>query len=68
MHYNLDSNVIDRILSDNNIVDVIEEFLPLKKAGVNYNTNCPFHNEKTPSFVVSPDKQNLSLLWLRRKW
>lgn len=57
MPYKLDSDVINRILESNNIVDVIEEFLPLKKAGANYNTNCPFHKEKTPSFVVSPDKQ-----------
>ncbi|MGB4438100.1 MAG: DNA primase [Sedimentibacter sp.] len=57
MPYKLDSDVINRILEENNIVDVIEEFLPLKKAGANYNTNCPFHKEKTPSFVVSPDKQ-----------
>ncbi len=57
MPYRLDSDVVNRILESNNIVDVIEEFLPLKKAGANYNTNCPFHKEKTPSFVVSPDKQ-----------
>ncbi|MEL7646752.1 MAG: DNA primase [Sedimentibacter sp.] len=57
MPYRLDSDVISRILEQNNIVDVIEEFLPLKKAGANYNTCCPFHKEKTPSFIVSPDKQ-----------
>lgn len=57
MPYRLDSDVINRILDENNIVDVIEEFLPLKKAGINYSTNCPFHKEKTPSFIVSPDKQ-----------
>lgn len=57
MPYKLDSEVIDRILDQNDIVDLIKEFLPLKKAGANYSTNCPFHNEKTPSFVVSPDKQ-----------
>jgi DNA primase len=57
MPYRLDSDVISRILEQNNIVDVIEEYLPLKKAGANYNTNCPFHKEKTPSFIVSPDKQ-----------
>lgn len=57
MPYRLDSDVIKRILDENNIVDVIEEFLPLKKAGNNYSTNCPFHKEKTPSFMVSPDKQ-----------
>lgn len=57
MPYRLDSDVIKRILDENNIVDVIEEFLPLKKAGNNYSANCPFHKEKTPSFIVSPDKQ-----------
>ncbi len=57
MPYKLDSDVINKILDGNNIVDVIEEFLPLKKAGNNYKANCPFHKEKTPSFTVSPDKQ-----------
>jgi len=57
MPYRLDSDVIQRILDQNNIVDIIEEYLPLKKAGANYSTTCPFHKEKTPSFIVSPDKQ-----------
>ena len=57
MPYRLDSDVIKRIIDENNIVDIIEEYLPLKKTGTNYSTNCPFHKEKTPSFIVSPDKQ-----------
>ena len=40
-----------------NIVDLISEYLPLKKAGINFKTSCPFHNEKTASFVVSPERQ-----------
>ena len=39
------------------IVSFISEYLPLKKAGRNFKTNCPFHNENTPSFVVSPERQ-----------
>jgi DNA primase len=39
------------------IVSLISEYLPLKKAGRNFKTNCPFHNEKTPSLVISPERQ-----------
>lgn len=47
---------IAKILDATEIVDVINSFVPLKKRGVNYIGNCPFHNEKTPSFTVSPSK------------
>ena len=47
---------ISKILDATEIVDVINAFVPLKKRGVNYIGNCPFHNEKTPSFTVSPSK------------
>lgn len=39
------------------IVDLISEYLPLKKTGVNFKANCPFHQERTPSFVVSPERR-----------
>ena len=48
---------IDDLLSRVDIVDVIDARVPLKKAGKNYKANCPFHEEKTPSFTVSQDKQ-----------
>mgnify|MGYP000886962899 FL=1 len=47
---------ISKILEATEIVDVINAFVPLKKRGVNYLGHCPFHNEKTPSFTVSPSK------------
>jgi len=48
---------LDTLLDRVDIVDVIERYVPLKKAGANYQARCPFHNEKTPSFTVSPSKQ-----------
>ncbi len=53
----IDRQTIDRILDAADIVDVVQEFVPLKKRGVNYLGLCPFHNEKTPSFTVSPSKE-----------
>ncbi len=50
-------NLIDTIQERTDIVEVISRYVPLKKAGRNYKAPCPFHHEKTPSFVVSPDKQ-----------
>lgn len=52
----IDQATIDKIMDAANIVDVVSEFVSLRKAGVNYKGLCPFHNEKTPSFVVSPAK------------
>jgi len=49
--------LIDQIRQSNNIVEVISEYLPLKKAGSNFRALCPFHQEKTPSFMVSPQKE-----------
>ena len=52
----IDRATVDRIYATANIVDIIGDYVTLKKKGVNYQACCPFHNEKTPSFVVSPSK------------
>ncbi len=57
MPYDLTEEKLEEIKDLNDIVDIIGEFIELKRAGTNYKALCPFHNEKTPSFVVSPDKQ-----------
>ena len=51
------NDFIQTLLSRVDIVDVIDRYVPLKKAGANYHACCPFHSEKTPSFTVSPTKQ-----------
>lgn len=52
----IDHFTVERILDAAQIIDVVQEFVTLKKRGVNYLGLCPFHNEKTPSFTVSPAK------------
>lgn len=49
--------ILDEIVARCDIVSVINEYVPLKRRGSNYQGLCPFHNEKTPSFSVSPGKQ-----------
>ena len=51
------SQTIQQITSRIDIIDVVGEFVKLKKRGTNYIGNCPFHNEKSPSFTVSPAKE-----------
>lgn len=52
----IDRGTIDRIFAAADIVEVVGEFVSLRKKGINYSACCPFHSEKTPSFVVSPAK------------
>ena len=52
----IDQATIDKIMDAAQIVDVVSEFVTLRKRGVNYVGLCPFHSEKTPSFSVSPSK------------
>ena len=49
--------IIDEIVNANDIVDVISQYVALKRSGRNFFGLCPFHRENSPSFSVSPDKQ-----------
>jgi len=62
----IDQFTIERILDAANIVNVVSEFVILRKRGVNYVGLCPFHNEKTPSFYVSPAK-GICMFQLRQR-
>ena len=53
----IDDKTIEDILMANDVVDVVSNYVSLQKKGRNYFGLCPFHNEKTPSFSVSPEKQ-----------
>lgn len=52
----IDRQTVDRIYAAANIVEIIGDYVTLKRKGVNYQACCPFHQEKTPSFMVSPSK------------
>lgn len=53
----IDQSFLDELTARCDIVDVVSRYVPLKRQGANYFGLCPFHNEKSPSFSVSPDKQ-----------
>jgi len=50
-------NQVEEIKSKLDIVEVIREYVQVKAVGANFQALCPFHNEKSPSFIISPDKQ-----------
>jgi len=51
------THTIEQVATANDIVEVVSSYFPLKRAGANYRALCPFHQEKTPSFTVSPSRQ-----------
>ena len=52
-----DDRFIEEVKNANDIVEIISKYVDLKRAGDSYKGLCPFHNEKTPSFMVSENKQ-----------
>ena len=54
----IDQVTVDKVLETANsqIVEVVSDYVTLRRRGINFLGNCPFHNEKTPSFTVSPHK------------
>jgi DNA primase len=57
MAYSIPEDIVERVRETADIVDIVRDHLPLKQAGRNFKALCPFHAEKTPSFMVSPEKQ-----------
>lgn len=57
MSRSFSSDIIDQVITSSDIVDIISQYVTLTKSGTSLKCCCPFHNEKTPSFVVTPDKQ-----------
>lgn len=57
VNHKLEQSFIDEVIARNDIVKIIESYIPLKKQGKNYGANCPFHQENTPSFTVNSQKQ-----------
>ena len=53
----IDNSSVEQLKNSIDIVDIISNYIEVKKAGANFKANCPFHGEKTPSFVISPTKQ-----------
>jgi DNA primase len=53
----IDNQSVEQLKDNMDIVDIISNYIEVKKAGANFKANCPFHGEKTPSFVISPAKQ-----------
>ena len=60
-------DVIEEVRTKNDIVDVVSQYVKLTRKGSSYFGLCPFHNEKTPSFSVTPGKTDVLLFWMRSR-
>ncbi len=64
----MQNSLVDEVLNRVDIVDVISKYVPLKRAWSNFSACCPFHWEKTPSFIVSPTKQIFKCFGCGKWW
>ena len=62
------NSLVEEVLNHVDIIDIISRYIPLKRAWSNFSACCPFHWEKTPSFMVSPTKQIFKCFWCWKWW
>ena len=64
----MENDIVKKIKEKLSIVDVVSDYVEMKKTGSTYKALCPFHKEKTPSFVISPEKEICYCFWMSGRW